>query len=72
MKDVQKEFEFIHGWDSIITRGGILVIDMPFDSMEVYEVEEEIQSILEEMSLKWNTHFCYDMYNEVIKIYVLN
>lgn len=72
LRKVKRELWIRNRFNSKITKGNYIVIDIPYELQESFEIEVMIQMVLEDMAEVCDTHFDYEFLFDQIKIYVLN
>ena len=75
MKEILEEVQWglysKYRWKSVITKGGYLIIKIPYELEEMFEVECMLQMTLEDLSFKLDVHFDYEFYENKIKVFAL-
>lgn len=71
IQEVQKDVWLRHRWKSRITKGGYLIIDIPYDVEDTFEFELMLQMLLEDLSLSLDVHFFYEFDLKIVKVYAL-
>lgn len=72
LRKVGKEILCKYKWKCGISKGGYLVVDIPYKIREMFEVELMLMDVLEHLSMTLDVHFDYKFYENKIKVFVLN
>ena len=71
MYEVKGDLWLRHRWSSVLTKGGYLIVDTPFDLRETFEVEVMLHMVLVDASEKFDVHFDYEFHEDKIKVFAL-
>ena len=71
LEEVKGDLYLRHRWQSVITKGGYLIIKIPYELEQTFEVECMLQMALEDLSFKLDVYFDYEFYENKIKVFAL-
>ena len=72
LDDISKSLWIRNRLKSTKTKGGYLVVNVPYELSESYEIEEMVQMSLEEITEKYDVYLDYELFLDKVKIYILD
>lgn len=71
LESVKKDLELRFQWRSFINKKNQLIVKVPYDLRETFEVEEMLQTTLDYVTEKYDIYLDYTFNEDMIKVVVL-